>query len=158
MMKQLTKQQAFLLGGHGYTLVDKEGVAWTIDMVAPTGFNASYKSRSKAIFFKEIGTDYHIQARPLSALTQPMEDGTIPIVEMAKIAWPLKKFQMSGLRAETDLMFAFGYDAAKKCFWSYDQMEGTDHDTPEQFALFNKYHDLHFPPQGVDESLIKFNL
>lgn len=80
---------------------------------------------------------------PMSALTEPLEDGTIPIVELAKIANPGLNWRLSVDRAISD-GFNFGIDSGS--FWLYDYIYDRNLTIFNQLSLFQYLFKHHFDP------------
>lgn len=89
---------------------------------------------------------------PLSALTEPLEDGSVPIVELAKMAWDKShlpdKFLYQSLKDDTvfiafsDKKNCFGYDVNTSSFFGVK--EGKCISVVGQLQLFEYLYQNHF--------------
>jgi len=92
MTTNLTKQEAHLIAGNGYRLVDAGGRQclvvgaiediFTVRDVLPIGQVSPYK---EAIKISDIGVTHWIACHPLSRLTTEIEGIGVPIVELANM-------------------------------------------------------------------------
>lgn len=177
-MKTLTLPQASMLYGNGYQLWDRQRNVWNISSVS-TGFSFIKKEpddyhmmiirqnekgaiTQDILNYDEIGTDYKIIVRKNDAITKPLEDGTIPIVECAKIAD--LDFTMEGLKFRSKdkvhgcyyidrmhLGAVFNYSEYNRCFALYQQEPKIIHIVPFQDDLFSYMKSKHFQLDLPDE-------
>jgi len=91
-MDGITKLEAHLISGNGYRLVDRYGFEADIISLRPSYDNGKGlvmgTTWNKAIDVDKIGTNYFVLCHPLSRLTTEIEGIGVPIVELAKIAFP----------------------------------------------------------------------
>lgn len=84
---------------------------------------------------------------PLSALTEPLADGSIPIVELAKMAYP--KNGKDAIIEDGECYVApkhdyiFGFDSVNNSFYC-NWYDNTDCFIPNQLALFEYLYANHF--------------
>lgn len=111
----ITKQIAATLYGNSYMLQDKEGKICDILKVNESAFGI-YKPNSKTIIcnFSQIGTDYHILARPLSDLTKE-------ITHKGETFVPMEFFNSKGMFIKE--YFERIIDGKHKLFVSYANKE-----------------------------------
>ena len=104
--------------------------------------------------------DYYLDITPhflpMSALTDPLEDGTTPIVELAKIAYPKTgqdaEFFDGRCYVAPNHNYYFSYEVSDNsfhCTW-YDRSKCY---VPNQLALFEYLFSKHFNVFDLDESL-----
>lgn len=87
--------------------------------------------------------------RPLSDLVKPLPSGEIPLVELAKIAFPKhKNFRFEGdiitLTVGDKPMYSFNYNWAEMGFYTYTHPYGDPRITPHQLQLFEYLFANHF--------------
>lgn len=100
----------------------------------------------------EKGQDFKLCLLPLSALTEPMEDGSVPIVELAKIAYPNNDWVLRdnlGTIAESDTGMYFMYLRDSNSFYIDGNISGC---VPNQLQLFEYLYSKHFDIYGLIES------
>lgn len=89
----ITKKIAGDLYGNGFMLQDKEGVHWHIHSCGYRMLTLSNPIKKfKKVLRSQIGTDYHILARPLDLTKEITHKGEtfVPIVELAKTCLNIK--------------------------------------------------------------------
>jgi len=86
MTTNLTKQEAHLIAGNGYRLVDAAGKEFYIYGVNSNRIVLFPMLNKFGIKYEQIGTDYHVLCHPLSRLTTEIEGIGVAIVKLAKIA------------------------------------------------------------------------
>lgn len=154
----INRQQACDLFKYDFKLVDKEGNTFSIVRLSEGWIDIGNNSLIEySIGYEEIGKDYHILAHHHSCLTKQL-NGVIPIVELAKIAFPENewfvnlqsrevqciKYEGDWFRVDDSLNFeAGGYDEPM-------------YKISTQQALFDKLYSLHFLPHGIEESNVKY--
>jgi len=137
----ITKKIAGDLYGNGFMLQDKEGRVFKIDSVHDTCFTVKDEFHVKAVQFVKIGTDYHILARPLDLTKEITHKGEtfVPIVELAKVAFPKIKWKLFNQIASSDeLDFYFIND------FYCDGHAWKDKHIPSQLDLFDKLREWNF--------------
>lgn len=112
-MKTLTLPQASMLYGNGYQLIDKYNNSYDIVSLYKTNAGSRMLQICNdnlilGIKYNKIGRDYKIIVRKNDAITKPLEDGTIPILECAKIYdnTCLWKLEHENAKSGTDIFYA----------------------------------------------------
>jgi len=140
----ITKKIAGDLYGNGFMLQRKDKTIFGIMGINDTGMLLSIAGVSMAYTENnQIGTDYHILARPLSDLTKEIThkgETFVPIVECAKIAFPALsndwEYYDEISKAISKYGVTFGFD---KEFYT---VEATP--VPSQMDLFDKLREWNF--------------
>ena len=97
---------------------------------------------------------------PLSALTEPMEDGSVPIVELAKLAFPNHIWYLNrmGTHAVCDTgRLVFEFDDAYNIFLLDDSANMIDHIKLFEYLFANHFDVYDLIPTGlaIDKRTIK---
>jgi len=142
-MTPLTKKQIHLLAAYEFKLwdsVNKE--KFEIKLVGNVYSEISNLMTTKIIESHKIGTRYKILSRPLSSLTEPMENGEVPIQELCKISLGGKgKLRKSGSVLFNGWIFEFDGEN----FSCYENIPWGDCNTTyNQQQLFDKLWSMHF--------------
>jgi len=160
----ITKQIAATLYAYDYKLVDdnlnqyqiiaiEDSTCGDFVLTAVTGYMDDEIEVN--ILQKEIGEYYFILARQMSDLTKNIDGVGVPIVELAKIAFPEQNWGLNKRKT----MAEAEYIRDKIEFWYSDILNGFNNNfksfTPKQEAVF-QWLDTHHFLCGVDESLIKY--
>lgn len=87
--------------------------------------------------------------RPMSDLTKPLEDGIIPIVELAKLSFPNENWRLTVDRASSPRL-NLGFDS--NSFWAYNYMSDKNETIFDQLALFQYLLKHHFNVFNISES------
>jgi len=117
----ITKKIAGDLYGNGFMLQDKEGRIFKIESVHSNHFLTD-NPFNHLIAFNQIGTEYHILARPLSDLTKEITHNGltfVPIVELAKKFHTLSEETCKG--GYRDIIDAGSYGIQVSCFIDKDR-------------------------------------
>jgi len=140
-MTPLTKKQIHLLAAYEFRLLWDDHT-WAITSISGSKIKASNGEHIVNIDFSEIGTRYKILSRPLSSLTEPMENGEVPIQELCKISLGGKgKLRKSGSVLFNGWIFEFDGEN----FSCYENMPWGDCNTTyNQQQLFDKLWSMHF--------------
>lgn len=149
----INRQQAGTLYGNGFLLRDKEGRNWQLTLSADQHFVAKNElNNDKVIFYHKIPSDYKIIARKPDLTLPIIVDGKeiIPIVELAKIAFPKYKWQHDGqcFCEKEEAVFSFSKNGHFSAFrFGFEML------IHDQLSLFNWLFAHHYLI-GFDESMI----
>jgi len=148
----ITKQHASEAFGYGYR-IELNG-----DLVTPYELRDNWMlARNKdgyscVIYFKDFGTDAFILCRPFSHLTKEITvegETFVPIVELAKIAYPMSKWVMRNGRCEDNKNWSFTYS-----YGAFKKLGTLVNLVPDQTKLFTKLKQWHF--SFFDDSVVKW--
>lgn len=115
-----------------------------------------YGVLNNRIICKESGNWYDLKfynlkpiLRPISDLVNPcLDGGLVPIVEMAKIAFPKNTWHLKFGSAESNTGMYFSYNTRLKSF----EIDGTiTNSVPDKLKLFEKLFEWHFDVSGLIE-------
>ena len=154
-MAGITKQTAADLYKWDYKLQDKEGRIWDINsIIGNTHFYIWHKDESQTCFLDQIGTKFKIMCRKLD-LNKKIFPSLIPIVELAKIAYPehtwfLKNNNATAKPDYSIVNYNFQYNAITNCFSLHGKVKLTVRNQEALFAWLDKHHFL----RGVEEECL----
>ena len=131
----ITKKIAGDLYGNGFMLQDKEGRNWDIFSIEYDSITLFRQEKHDSIFLDQIGTDYHILARPLSQLTER-------ITHKGETFVPID-------------IFGIGDDGVQAMEFDYGNIKLTG--ALKSIAKNNNGFDLYYLPHAAVEELIKLN-
>ena len=150
----IDKKTAGILYAHSYRIVDKEGKAYNISELLSDGLiniNRVETLNNEVIGYEEIGTDYHILARPHD-LTKEV-NGVVPLVECAKISMPwIEDWHLIDGNCSVWDKSLFFYLYKDGTYFVCEGVKMGVQIIPNQLALFDYLYQMNFAVNLPDES------